>query len=104
MDADPFGLAYHSVVGGYTLREFEGTYILRGDRPGTPRGRLELYVLELGWTQSRIYARCEHNGDAGWTVIDLDSNTVTGPMDSVTFHERFPSATWCAAQVAWERL
>src|SRR5690606_20749894 len=98
MDTDPFGLSSKRIAGKYQLEQFESGnyYLLKDGHKSLGGGFIDGTVLAIGWDTDIIAAKRYANfrGDPhGWMIIDLRSDSMTGPLTDEDFKTSYPSLT-----------
>jgi hypothetical protein len=109
MDADPFGLSGKRIAGSFQLERFESGkfYLMKDGHQGSGGGILDGVVLEIGWNADVIAARRKANfrGDPdGWMIVEIRSETVSGPISDESFRSSHPSLSTYQPEVAWSKL
>jgi hypothetical protein len=64
-------------------------------------------VEEIGWTNGFIFARrsVTYMGDTnGWMVIDVNKQSMTGPMSEADFRAKYPGVQTLSPEAAWKKL
>lgn len=100
-DLDPFGLADRHIAGAYSLSRFETSWFAI---EGPLKSPLEhLLVYEIGWNEEWIFARVPGEG---WFVIDVVSQTDTGPISEEEARKRLDGLQikTCSTHEAWRLL
>jgi len=70
-------------------------------------GCIEGTVEEIGWTNGLIFARryATYRGDPdGWMIIDVNKQSMSGPLSEAEFRGRWPNVQTLPPQKAWKKL
>lgn len=96
------------VNGPYRLELFENKFYLeQAGIEETGGGCIEGTVEEIGWTNGFIFARRDatYRGDPdGWMIIDVNKQSMTGPISDAEFRTEYPDALTLAPEQAWKKL
>lgn len=107
VDADPFGFNKKTIVGKYCLERFDtkSFYINKDGTDLSGCGYIGGATTYLFWNEEYVVANRSHcAGPSGWMVIDLKSDSLSGPFETEVINARFPNNKPISAQEAWKKL
>ena len=98
------------VSGHYRLELFDENgkfYLEKAGIEEAGGGCIDGTVEEIGWTNGFIFARRHaiSRGDPdGWMIIDVNKESITGPLSEAEFRAKYPSVQTLSPKAAWKRL
>ena len=96
------------VAGPYSLEQFESKfYVEKAGAAETGGGCIEGTVEQIGWTNGFIFARraALYGGDTnGWMVIDVNKQSMIGPVSGTEFRAKYPGVQTLSPEDAWKKL
>jgi hypothetical protein len=111
IDQDPFGLSTRTILGKYSLNQWEdeATYYLVAPGANDGGGVIEGTVQQLGWNRDIILAErlSTFRGDPdGWMVIEVAKHKVTGPFttEQIKSNPTYAGIKIFSAAEAWKKL
>jgi hypothetical protein len=109
VDQDPFRLSDRTILGDFYLHRFEtgSFYLCHENRDCSGHGVLNGTVRSIGWNERYILVwQNPDAGEAGWVVIDSQSDTITGPFDDehMASQSAVVGVRTLEASVAWKKL